>query len=136
METKLLILIVTLLVGWLYLRRRKDQAAATTVDRRQKSGSTAYHSVSINYGPMVCTAARELEGKRYLASAAPRFPLPDCDVTKCECRFDHYRDRRENQDRRSVFQSARQSAATGELHVERRNPKERREEVDPFASRG
>ncbi len=131
METKLLILIVTLLVGWLYLRRRKDQVAAA--ERRPKSGSTAYHSVSINFGPTACTAARELEGRRYLASGAPRFPLPDCDVTKCECRFAHYGDRREKKDRRSEFQSARQSAETGELHVERRNPEERREEDDPFA---
>ena len=133
MDTVLTILILILLVGWLYLRRGQRQGPATSVDRRPKSGNTAYHSVSILYSATACTAARELEGRRFLADAAPRLPLPECDMTNCECRFVHYQDRRATQDRRSTFTAAGHSAATGDVKAELRDTAERRDEDDPLA---
>ena len=128
-----LILILVLLVGWLYLRHRQDQITTPPAVRRSSSGSTDYHSVSLKYSPRACRAAKALEGRRFLASAAPRIPLPECDVKKCECRFAHHKDRRAGQDRRSVFTASGHSVTTGEAKMERRDAKERREHDDPLA---
>ncbi len=128
-----LILILVLLVGWLYVRHRQRQNTNPPAARRSSSGGTAYHSVSLRYSPTACVAAKALEGRRFLASAAPRIPLPECDVKNCDCRFAHYKDRRAVQDRRSIFTASGQSAATGEVEVERRDVKARREDDDPLA---
>ncbi len=128
-----LILILVLLVGWLYLRHRQGQNTIPPAARRSSSGSTAYHSVSLRFPPTACKAAKALEGRRFLASAAPRIPLAECNVNICDCRFAHYGDRRASQDRRSIFTASGQSAATGEGAVERRDVKERREDDDPLA---
>ena len=133
MPTALIILIIVLLVGWLYVRHRQSQVAALAEDHRASSGSTAYHSVSIKYSPTACGAARALEGRRFLADSAPRVPLPECDVKKCECRFSHYDDRRTAHERRNTFTVSGHSAATGEVKVERRDASERRDEDDPPA---
>ncbi len=133
MPTALIILILVLLVGWLYVRRRQSQVAVPAKDHRASSGSTAYHSVSINHSPTACRAARALEGRRFLADSAPRIPLPECDVKKCECHFSHYVDRRTARERRSAFTPSGHSAATDEVKAERRDAKERREEDDPLA---
>ncbi len=128
-----LILILVLLVGWLYLRHRQGQNTTPPAARRSRSGGTAYHSVSLRFSPTACKAAKALEGRRFLASAAPRIPLPECDVKNCECRFAHYSDRRAAQDRRSIFTASGQSAATSVAEVERRDARERREDDDPLA---
>ncbi len=128
-----LILILVLLVGWIYLRHRQGQNTTPPAARRSSSGSTAYHSVSLRFSPTACKAAKALEGRRFLASAAPRIPLPECDVKNCECRFAHYGDRRAAQDRRTIFTASGQSAANSEVEVERREARERREEDDPLA---
>jgi hypothetical protein len=44
-----------------------------------------------------------MSGKRFLSGAAPRIPLPECDVLECKCRFVHHEDRREGDDRRNPF---------------------------------
>jgi hypothetical protein len=36
-----------------------------------------------------------MSGKRFLSGAAPKIPLPGCDVLDCKCRFIHHKDRRE-----------------------------------------
>jgi hypothetical protein len=128
-----LILILVLLVGWLYLRHRQGQKTTPPAARRSSSGGTAYHSVSLRFSATACGAAKALEGRRFLASAAPRIPLPECDVKNCECRFAHYRDRRAAQDRRSIFTAFGQSAATRKAKWERRDARERREDDDPLA---
>jgi len=128
-----LILILVLLVGWLYLRHRQGQNTTPPAARRSRSGGTAYHSVSLRVSPTACKAAKALEGRRFLASAAPRIPLPVCDVKNRECRFAHYGDRRAAQDRRSIFTASGQSAATSAAEVERRDATERREDDDPLA---
>ncbi len=128
-----LILILVLLVGWLYLRHRQGQTTTPPAARQSSSGGTAYHSVSLKFSQRACRAAKALEGKRFLASAAPRIPLPECDVKKCECRFAHYKDRRATQERRSVFTASGHAVTTGEAKMERRDAKERREDDDPLA---
>jgi hypothetical protein len=55
---------------------------------------TAWHAVSIKPGATACDAVRKLSGTRWLSAQAPRFPVADCDVRSCECRYRHHPDRR------------------------------------------
>jgi hypothetical protein len=130
MPTLALVLVLLLLV-WLFIRRRQ----ATSNDKsqpavRKSSRSAAYHAVSIKFTGNACKAAREMEGRRFLSSAAPRLPLPDCDVLDCSCRFAHHQDRRANQNRRSPFGSGGIGGSTGKYAQEQREGKDRRKSDD------
>ena len=143
-----LIAIVGLLAALLVFRRYNDRNEGadnkrnpnvekrTPGDSRSKVAqkSTPYHAVSIKFGPNACTHARELEGKRFLSGAAPRLPLPECDVLDCKCRFVHHADRRTGDDRRSRLPRGFGNADTGSYEEERRKRTERRadDDVDDF----
>ena len=133
MEIFLIGLLVVVVLGWLFLRRGNQASQKKTrPERRTAAGTddTAYHAVSIKFSPKACDAAKELDGKRILSSAAPHIPLPDCDVVDCQCRFVHFKDRRARVDRRSVFTSSGLSATTGKFEHERRQGDERRDDGD------
>ncbi len=136
METFLIGSILLLVIGWLFLRRgKKPSTAPNKMERRTTTSldDTAYHAVAIKTSPKACDAAMKLDGKRFLSSTAPNIPLPDCDVVDCQCRFMHYKDRRGNVDRRSVFSSSGLSATTGKFEQERRHGDDRRaEDEDVF----
>jgi hypothetical protein len=130
LQTMALVLVLLLLI-WLYIRRRQ----ATSNDKSQSAVQTsrknsAYHAVSIKFTGNACKAAREMEGRRFLSSAAPRIPLPDCDVLDCSCRFAHYQDRRARQDRRSPFGPGGIGGSTGKYTQEQRQGKDRRKSDD------
>jgi hypothetical protein len=59
-----------------------------------------YHAVSIEPGLKCCKDAGEMEGRRFLASAAPNLPLRNCEKAKCTCRYVHHNDRRNSRERR------------------------------------
>ena len=129
MATVLIGLILLLLIAWLFLRRGNEQSTTPKKTERRVTKSrdgTAYHAVSIKFSPKACDAARELDGTRFLSSAAPNIPLPNCDVVDCQCQFMHYEDRRTRQDRRNVFTSSGMSATTGRFEQERRQGDDRR----------
>ncbi len=90
-----------------------------------------FHAVSIKFTSGACAAARNLKGKRFLSSAAPRIPLPDCDVLDCKCRFLHHKDRRDGDDRRDPY-APRFAASTGSFEKDQRKRRERREDSDPL----
>jgi hypothetical protein len=96
----LLILIVVVVI-WLFLKRSKASSPST-----HKSASAAgkrkkeFGAVSIKIGPRACSAAKYLTGKRFLSSKAPALPLSKCDVSDCKCKYDYYKDRRSEDDRR------------------------------------
>ena len=90
-----------------------------------------FHAVSLKFTSGACSAANSLEGKRFLSSAAPRLPLPDCDVLDCKCRFLHYKDRRDGDDRRDPYAHSI-TGGTGSLQKDRRKRRERREDSDPI----
>ena len=134
MKMFLLVVALALALVWLVLRRHRDQTE-TVSDRRalpSASSDTSYHAVSIQFEKWPCRAAKEYEGRRLLASEAPKLPLPDCDAAECNCRFVHYKDRRSGKDRRSPFGSGGVSPTSGRFEQERREGKERREDPDPF----
>lgn len=61
-----------------------------------KKKTNAHHAVSIAPGPRACVPARQMRGQRFLSREAPALPLKNCGSTACECRYEHYDDRREN----------------------------------------
>jgi len=129
-QTMALVLVLLLLI-WLYIRRRQ----ATSNDKSHSAAQTssknsAYHAVSIKFTGNACKSAREMEGRRFLSSAAPRIPLPDCDVLDCSCRFAHHQDRRARQDRRSPFGPGGIGGSTGKYTQEQRQGKDRRKSDD------
>ena len=119
-------IVVVLLVFWFFLRRRNRTAPSQEPERIEASGDTAYHAVSIKFDAHACEAARAMSGRRFLSSAAPRLPLPECNVLDCRCRFAHHEDRRSGKDRRSPFAAAGFRGGSGSFERERRRSAGRR----------
>ena len=117
--------ILILLVLW--FKRNQAPTDKRPFSRRPgKAGpDTRFHAVSIKFGSTACDAARTLEDQRFLSNAAPRIPLPECNVHDCECRFIHYEDRR-GEDKRKKTDRPSLSDDTGEDENERRLRGERR----------
>ncbi len=131
MNTALIVMALVLLVGWLFIRRRQSKKTVKVKPRRRTpSSKTSYHAVSIKFESRACMAAKTMEGERFLSSEAPRLPLPDCDVTDCQCHFAHHQDRRVNKDRRNVFNASGHSDTTGKHERERRGIRDRRHDDD------
>ena len=128
MKLALLGLALIVLVAWLYLRGRKPDAAASQPEALTDTSGSQYHAVSIRYDSSACEAAKAMDGRRFLSEAAPRLPLPDCDVLECNCRFTHHKDRRTGKDRRSPFSAAGYGGGTGSFEKERREKAGRRQE--------
>jgi hypothetical protein len=146
------IIVIAALVVAVLLSRRKTASTSTRrsqVDRRNRprhsqedrrrtprhprvaAASSQYHAVSLHLSRSACDAAKSLGDKRFLADAAPRIPLMDCDAQTCRCRFKHHKDRRSGDDRRSPIAGSI-SAGTGQFQKERRYHSERRKEL-PYA---
>ena len=127
-----MILIVALLAAfWWLLRKRRETTEEEAKPSSERPGiSTAYHAVSIKLAGNACTAAKEMSGRRFLANAAPRLPLPGCDVLECKCRFSHHSDRRSRKDRRSPFSSGIGGSGTGAYETEKREGRDRRRSDD------
>ena len=54
-----------------------------------------FHGVEVMPSRNACAEVLKLEGKRLLSEEAPLLPLASCSrVTKCTCRYRHYKDRR------------------------------------------
>lgn len=130
MQTTLLIIAAVLLLGWLLLRRRRPARRQEAPQRASVAKDTGYHSVSIKFSETACDAARAMSGRRFLSSAAPRLPLPDCDAAECRCLFVHHDDRRSGKDRRSPFAPAGMAGGTGSFQKERRERSDRRKDAD------
>jgi hypothetical protein len=91
----------------LLLRSALRKPVSMKVSTASRSGSSAskkpaipqnpYRAISIVAGPKACDAVISLQHKRYLMASkeVPPLPLPDCDQTKCTCKYAHHADRRE-----------------------------------------
>lgn len=128
MQELLLGVLLLLAVAWLIVRIRSNkQDTSTSSASTKKKKSTAYHAVSIKYSENACDAAKAMTGRRFLATAAPRLPLPECDALECRCKFTHHDDRRTGRDRRSPFGAKHYSGdGTGSHEKERRESRDRR----------
>lgn len=86
-----------------------------------------YHCVAIRYREEACVAVQRLSGQRFLSREAPAIPLPACDAASCRCRYVHFEDRRQNDDRRNPRPAL--MGVGGYLGPERRAGEERRRAV-------
>ena len=102
----------------------------------EKPRVSPYHAVSIRCGKNACQAAQDKLGERNLSAEAPLLPLDQCDrPDQCECRYQHYGDRRRGSRRRS---EQGLTAQTDSERIERRYVKDRRaedvaDEAEPFS---
>jgi hypothetical protein len=63
-----------------------------------------YHAVSCRSGAGKCAAVEALRDQRFLVKDAPQLPLADCTSERCECKYLHHEDRRDNDDdRRALY---------------------------------
>jgi len=131
LPTMVLILALLIAIWWLMRKRRQSvDETPTTNLRRPAAASTEFHAVSIKFSSPACAAARKLTGRRFLATAAPKLPLEDCNVLECKCRFVHHKDRRSSKDRRSPFGPGGVSGGTGAYDSEQRDGADRRKKDD------
>lgn len=122
---------VAVLLGVLLFVRRKIRKAPTKPSpagypKKATASNTRFHAVSVNFAPDACEAAKNLEGRRFLSSAAPRIPLPECDAAQCNCRFKHHTDRRTGNDRRDAWGQSLSYHTTGQYPKEQRKGSDRR----------
>jgi len=90
--------------------------------------TSEYHAVSIRCGKNACQAAQGKLGTRHLSTDAPLLPLGECDrPDQCDCRYQHYDDRRGESRRRS---DQGLSDQTNLERIERRYTKDRRAQSD------
>jgi hypothetical protein len=63
-----------------------------------------YHAVSCRSGTGNCAAVEALKDQRFLVEDAPQLPLEGCTSERCECKYLHHQDRRDNDDdRRALY---------------------------------
>ena len=122
--------LLLLAIVWLIARFRRDKGATESEAQLKTENSGAFHAIAIKYSEDACDAAKAMTGRRFLSSAAPRLPLPECDRLECRCTFAHYDDRRKKQDRRSPFARSGGTGTTGAFEAERREKSERRHDDD------
>lgn len=111
-------------------RRERENVRPDQLDKRVATSDTKFHAVSLQFASNACDAAKNMKGRRFLSSAAPRIPLPGCDVAECRCKFVHHKDRRSREDRRSPFGKGFADGETGEHRIEQRQSAERRNDPD------
>ena len=119
---------LAVLVILFFLQKKRSVASnvrpTDKLDARQKQ-STKFHAVSLKYANNACQAAKDIQGRRYLSSAAPRVPLAECDASACRCRFTHHEDRRNRENRRSPIGQGFGSTG-GYVGDDQRDPADRR----------
>jgi hypothetical protein len=131
--TTAIVAILILAVVFFIVRSKRSAPRIKMTDTRpaKPRPTSEFHAVSIKYASSACLAAKSLEGKRFLSSAAPKIPLPDCDVRECKCRFVHHSDRREGDERRNPYRAGI-AGETGKHELEQRQGADRRKDSDPF----
>lgn len=133
MTTVLLAIVVLLLVALIVVKKRGARSNKRPDESRiaEPRDDAKFHAVSLRLGLEPCTAAKRMAERRFLSNAAPRIPLPECDATKCECRFVHHADRRAGDDRRSPFISQFGAAVAVKAEKDKRESPDRREDKPP-----
>ena len=124
--------IAVIALVYFFIRQKEQATDKHPIASRptKKKSATTFHAVSIKYEPTACSAAKSLDGKRFLSDAAPRVPLAECDVLDCQCRFEHYEDRRDREERRNSDQSGI-AEESGEFKTEHRLAPRDRRDIEP-----
>jgi hypothetical protein len=119
--------VVLAIVVFSFLRSSSKPAGKpSSAPKRVKSartvtaGANAYHAVSVKCGPGACKQALELGDKRFLPNEMPRFPLAGCTSGNCQCKFEHYDDRRDPDSDKRAPTALRSELYTASGRPERR----------------
>ena len=88
--------------SWLNGAKRDAQPRPSGRPKEKQPAVSPHRAVGIVPGLVCCQAAADLKGRRYLSGAAPKIPLPACDAKSCGCKYAHYKDRRDGDDRRGM----------------------------------
>jgi hypothetical protein len=125
-----IVAVVILLLAYVFIHRPKKKPNDRPTERREISSQTdpAFHAVSLKFPANACNAAKAMDDRRFLSTAAPRIPLPECDATECRCRFVHYKDRRSGDDRRDAYAQGFGAGSSGTYEKEQRKSSDRRDE--------
>jgi hypothetical protein len=127
-------IVLTVILIVLLIMSKRTKAARekrpTITAQADSTTTTKFHAVSIHSTSSACEAAKSMQGIRFLSSAAPRLPLPECDAADCKCRFAHHADRRSGVDRR-VEVPQNMLASTGGYTGKERRFHERRGSDEP-----
>ena len=78
---------------WLRKRKHPSRERLPSSNNRHADGD-AFQGIEIVAARDACDAVRHLEGKRFLSRSAPRLPLNDCTMSRCDCTFKKIGDRR------------------------------------------
>lgn len=128
------IILAAILIVLLVLSKRSKattEKRPTVTSVADTTTTSKFHAVSIQVPNSACDAAKSIEGKRFLSSAAPRIPLAECDVPACKCRFIHHADRRSGVDRRGQVPQNALAHTGGYSGRERRYRGDRRGSGEP-----
>ena len=79
----------------------KIKARKPVVNSPEETNSK-WRAVKIKPGLICCENATNEMDKIYLAVSAPIFPLEQCTVKDCRCKYVHMNDRRDGDDRRET----------------------------------
>jgi hypothetical protein len=93
----------------LYLRTKKKprrdpsrrSSKHAQAQRHVAHAKNRYHAVSIRPSLCACPAAWKMQDQSFLSNESPSLPLAACDQETCSCRYRHYDDRRDGEDRRN-----------------------------------
>ena len=91
-----------------------------------------FHAISIQSKDDACTAAKTINGQRFLANEAPSLPLPNCNAPHCHCNYVHFSDRRESDDDRRGLYSLQTKLYDQNVGHDRRQHKGRRKDDVDF----
>lgn len=127
-----IVLVAILLIAAVLVRRFRARPGSAQRDAESEARRTGrFQAVSIRSADDGCTAAHALRGRRFLAAAAPRLPLPNCDAPRCLCHYMHHGDRRDGADRRSPFQGGFGGSAARVARDQRRREDRRSDDARP-----
>lgn len=121
------LLLVVAAIIFLVQKRPHHQPAVVhrVASPKPKNQSTAknYSAVGIRPHLLACKAVQEYYGKRFLVGHAPMVPVAGCTIRSCPCRYEHFADRRTDDDRRAEFgiRNARNIAGTERRRNDRRH---------------
>ena len=102
---------------WFSKNKKDNITAKISVD-------TTYHAVKISPSQNACDPVKWVSSKLFLKTELTRLPLESCDrIDKCLCKFQHFDDRRQNEDRRNdsvVLQNVYAGVENRKMRVDRR----------------
>lgn len=100
----LIMLVLIVSCAWLFFRYRQEKAKKHHHKTKPLHELHPYHCVTIETAEHCCKAVEKLLDKRFLSVDAPQLPLHNCQISNCQCHYQHYDDRRdEHAGRRNNF---------------------------------